>query len=352
MSCACGCGSPAPLAGPRRRKPLGAARGRSRYRGIGDAGDDVDLSADLGTYASAALADYATAKKIYDAASEAVQALNAKNEQQWKEVQAGMEAYVGILSTAAGVPWAGALFDAWFSQQSGATSGPGVCNTDPPKASDWPTLRTWAHYQDWAYPDPSGYDHGPPGSFEAWANPQLEYNIVLDVNCFGDKTQSNASLLAHLLAVWNTTHAGPSRTVKVTRINAACSRDSCPNPIPYTPITRALAEAFADKFPNGDYVNADGYIVQGTGTPVNATASFTVNDGPLIVPPKKVAVLKLPPSHPLATTAVRAASTAVETGASSPGGTAAAVATVGLVGAAGVFFYLRGLPPVLARLLR
>lgn len=333
----------------------------SRYhraqRSIGDAGDDstVDFNAEMSSLIDELQSDYDTAKKVYDAANATLQALQADTKKQWQTVQAGIETFATILGTAAGAPWASALFNAWFSQQPGAGAGPGVCSQDPPASPDWPTLKTWSHYMGWDPISGSPEPHPTPGTFDAWAMPQLEYNFVLLNNCYDQLAQPPEQLLAHLIATWNATHAGPAVTYKVTGINPDCPIvgsgtnrhfDCSHAPINrWDPIAAALSAQFTAMHPCG--------FGQNCNVPSNVTMTYTVNTGPEL---KKVANIRirLHGNAPAASSPAAAAAPVTIPAAApmTPGAKAATVAVVGLAGAAGAYFYLRGVPSFLAKLLR
>jgi len=326
---------------------------RRRVRTIGQSSDggDIDLSATLSSYVQTALTDYNAIKTAFAAAQQALDVLNAKTQAQWKTVQAGMETFVQILTTAAGAPWLGALFNAWFSQQPGAAAGPGYCVTDPPSAPDWPTLRSWKHYTDWGTPMASAYGPDAAGSFEAFANPQLEYNRVLMNNCFAGKAQDEATLLAHLVQLWNAAHQGPTRSIVRHNLNPVCNRcgsgwcSDCQEPYPWDPIASALWTTLDEKYP------CSGAFCTNPNEPKNATLSFVINDGPEIQQ-RKVVTLLPPPKHPLAPATAATAATTAHAAAASPTSTALAVTGLGVVAAGGLYVYLKGMPAFVARLVR
>ena len=301
MSCGCGCRGARPCA-PLGRVARSARRPASRYgrRMRSIAGDDDGSTIDFNAVMTTVVADVDAAHAVLEAASQAYQILASKQQADWKKLQAGIETYVQVLSTAVGAAWAGALFNAWFSQQPGAAAGPGMCVTDPPSSPDWPTLRQWKYYQPWGYPSSSTYPAAKAGTFEAYAYPILEYNLVLQNNCFADKSTPSSVLLGNLLSAWNLTHGGPSRTEKVTGINPDCPLvgsgsnryfDCSKAPINrWDPIAEALNEKMVELYPPGP-----GEIGLSSKAPMNVTMDYTVNDGPLI---QKHVTLRLPPVAP------------------------------------------------------
>ncbi len=306
---------------------------RGRFIGQDDSGTEIDFDIDVQKIVGTAMDVYETAKKAYDAANQILELVQAKEEKQWKALQAGTETYVSVLSNAVGMPYLGALFNAWFSQQRGAAAGPGVCATNPPSSPDYPTLKSWAYFHPWGYPSGSSYNSGKPGSFEAYANPILEYNAALVNNCFVAQAQIKSVLLAHLIAAWNATHAGPLgphpqpgpwHEVARTGINPNCTVRTngssryfdCSNvPINvWDPIADALEESFAEKYPPRP--GTSDFAISSL-APMNVTMSFAVNDGqPIAQPAVKTAHLllvhhpSLTPSTAVAKPIARASSAA------------------------------------------
>lgn len=311
-----------------------AAFDRSGTLGDDTSGSSDDFDTQVSSYVGDAMQTYDEAKTAYDAADQALKVLQAKSQAEWKTTQAAIETYVTALSSAVGVPYLGALFNAWFSQQPGAGAGPGVCATSPPPASDWPTLRAWGSYCGWDSLDCSaGYPTGQ-GAFEDWANPQLEYDLVLQNNCFSSKATPPAQLLAHLIAAWNGVHAGPTRVVTRTGINPNCplvgsgsSRhfDCSKAPINvWDPIALALTDAFEAQYPPRPGTSDFG--IAGN-APQNVTMTFTVNDGSQYG--AKTVTLKLPPkATPAAPTSTTAGNVA-RVGAVAAAGTIAVWAAMG-----------------------
>ena len=343
----CGCGCRGLGAVPTRSR----MRRRARARAIGDAYTDAlqqgesatetyvqaGTGVDVAAYVTEALQDGAEAKAAYDAVNAAVTALkDSDNYQATKDAMLVTEILATYLSTAVGVPMLGALFDAWFSQQPIAGEGPGVCGSDPPKDSAWTTLQAWPHYQSWGsifggYPVPA------PGSFEEFANVPLEYNRALQDNCFADKAKPPMAVLAHLIETWNANHAASSqRTITRKGLNPS----GWGVPPGYDPIAMALEASIL--YPPG-YTGT----VAAANQEYNATRSFVINTGPVILP--KVLTFRAPAGHPLST----GASATGPSSAASSGSTGVALAVLGLGGAAAFYVHTvgaAGLPAWLRKL--
>jgi hypothetical protein len=182
----------------------------------------------------------------------------------------------------AAAPGVGAVLALAYALGPKAASGPGLCATDPPHSPYLGDLQSWAHFQSW-----SGfwgsYTPGAPGSFEAFAYPVLEYNWLLQANCYADKASPAPILLGSLIASWNATHTSDStRTICRNVIPAAFAGQT------YDPIAEALSEAMYVKYtpplpPNPTFEQATNQTYQG---PRSVQTCFTVHNGPVIV--KKV----------------------------------------------------------------
>lgn len=203
-----------------------------------------------------------------------------------------------------------------------AHAGPGVCTTDPPASLSPGDLQRWPYYTPWqnsvANAAPSGNSwlpgNDPAGSFEDVANRALAYNRELEDNCFSSASLPDPVLLATLIAAWNATHAGPSRTI--TRQMPSGNIPSPPVP-GFDPISYALSQS--------DPASTKSKI------------SFQVNGGSQLT---KVVTLHLPP-HPNAGsgTAAQPTATTASTAGSIVKHVAVGTAIVGTVGAVGVGAY-------------
>lgn len=195
-----------------------------------------------------------------------------------------------------------------------AHAGAGLCATSPPAGSGWGDLKRWAHYTPWANSAANlasgaawyeGKDAA--GSFEDVANRALAYQRALYDNCFSNIAAPPPLVLAQLVAAWNATHAGPTRTITRAIPNLNALGSTAPGFDP-------LADALSGNDTSGK------------------VAAIKVNAG---APIKKVAVLKLSP-HPGAVSAAAPTAGAASSGSSS---TVALLAVAAAAGAAA--FYVR-----------
>jgi len=188
-------------------------------------------------------------------------------------------------TAAAAVPIAGPVFAGLlelYNVAPHASGGAGTC-ANPPRSNSPLDLTSWPNFTSWASFNGS-YGPDAPGSFEAYANPILEYNWLLAQNCFPQAKLPPQVLLASLIASWNAKHA-PSSTRVVQRVfDHITSFGANPN---YDPIADALYNAIVAKYTHlpdnatfADLVNPANY-----NGPDQTTSSFTVNTGGLILTP-------------------------------------------------------------------
>jgi hypothetical protein len=221
-----------------------------------------------------------------------------------------------------------------------AHAGPGVCSTDPPGGYGWGDLKAWPHYVSWAQ---SGANSAPPGqawtestdapgSFEQYANLALAYNEALADNCYANVAvipEGLPALLAQLVAAWNASHLGPTRTI--SRVMPYGSIGSYAKG--YDPIANAL-----------EWTDPSGALG-------GKTISFAVNAGPAIAT-KRVVKLSLPSAASQAADKAAAAAAATQAQQASSA-RVAVVATGAAVAAGALYVHLRGvasLPRWLRRL--
>ena len=206
-----------------------------------------------------------------------------------------------------------------------AGSGPGVCATDPPLGSAPSQLTAWPNFKSWAsFYGP--YLPGPADSFEAYANPQLEYNWLLFANCFSNSPSyvPPQAMLAMLISTWNSAHMATSvRTISRSGLNPP-GFSSAPN---YDPIANALEiDVVAKAMPQGD-LTFQQQIDAATNTPHNVTSSFQINDGP---PLSLLAQIQADAAAQIAKNKASAATIASTPAKTALGVTAAAAGTVTL----------------------
>jgi hypothetical protein len=228
--------------------------------------------------------DVATGRAYYDAFSQAAGAVSVSGGRvslspaAQEAVSGAIEATtLGAISVA--LPGAGAVFALALALAPKAAAGPGVCATDPPASGYLGDLQAWPHFQSWAATWGS-YPPAPAGTFEAFANPVLEYNWLLGANCFGDKATPAPILLGSLISSWNAIHtAASTRTICRTVTPAAFAGQQ------YDPIAEALSEAAYVKYtpplpPNPTFEQATNQTYQG---PRTLSSCFAVHAGPLVV---------------------------------------------------------------------
>jgi hypothetical protein len=198
------------------------------------------------------------------------------------------------------VPILGQALAVFLALSPKAGPGPGTCISQPPIVADpdhpKPSeLMAWQFYTPWAKFF-EAYNPGDPNSFEAYANAVLQWNWELAANCFGNLWAPPPVLLGALVASWNATHRGPTRTIARTGLN----NTGWGLPPGYDPIANALeAAVIAKGTPHPSASSAPPTWAQteaqNAALPSNVTSSFTINDGPEIGTVKTV-VLHLGPS--------------------------------------------------------
>ena len=324
MACACGCGQN--LSSLSRRRARGLGRSRLAI------GSSVAEQFDFGSYVPQGIQDdVATGQAYYNQFQQATQGTvtvgsNGSIHVSDQAAYAYADAVAGVV--AAAIPILGTAFAVLMAVAPHAGAGPGTC-ANPPAGPLPSQLVAWPHFTPWASPTSfPRYNPGAPGSFEAFANPILEYNWLLWANCFSNKWTPPAILLASLIASWNATHAGPSRTITRTGL---VQSGFVPYPSGYDPIAEALESALLAKYTAPDQTfeqatsGAGGYS-----GPYNAASSFQVNAGGLLL--KKVLTLHLPPAK-----TATAQTMAPAPAAASSGPSGATIAVVGIAAAAALW---------------
>jgi hypothetical protein len=181
--------------------------------------------------------DYATGSAYYEQFSQVASGIHFGGGGSIQLSDAASKAALTGMTAAltAAVPVLGAALGIILAIAPKAGAGPGVCSTDPPPGPLLSQLQSWDHFVPW-----NGVT-GPyaAGSFEAFANPVLEYNWLLGSNCFASAMTPAPVLLAALVASWNATHAASS-TRQVCRTWHAISYVADPG---YDPIADALSQA-------------------------------------------------------------------------------------------------------------
>ena len=334
MSCGCGCCGAASRSRAARRRLRGL--GRSRLAIGASAASTLVTTFDPLQYVPSEIQDkIATGASYYQAFSAATQGVSLGPHGTVQVSDGATNALLDTMIAAVGaaVPVLGAAFALIMAIAPRAGAGPGVCATSPPAGPLPSQLAAWPHFTSWAS-QYGTYPVGAPGTFEAYANPILEYNWLLWANCFGDKYIPPAVLLATLAASWNAMHASPP-TRTITRKGLA-NQDFGAYPAGYDPIAMAMETAiFAGEEATGETFQQ---ATTRSNLPGNVTSSLTVNSGPVKLKP-----LTLHFGSSLSKSAAPASG--------SSGSTAAAVAVVALGGAA-AFFVSRsgGIAPALRRL--
>jgi hypothetical protein len=233
-------------------------------------------------------ADYATAKGYYDAFHSATQGMslgkNGTVQISDANSKAALQSMIGAMQFIPVVGQAiGIALEVLMALVPSAGAGPGTCSTDPPRVADPKNpkpseLAAWPHHTSWESFHGGSYPRGAAGSFEAFANPLLEWNWELSANCFSDLYVPSPVLLGTLIASWNATHASTStRTVTRTGLNPAGFGTA---PID-DPIAEALEAAIIAKATRPGDTSFDA----GAGAPHNVTSSFIVHAGAVITAP-------------------------------------------------------------------
>jgi hypothetical protein len=241
--------------------------------------------------------DEATAAGYYSTFKSATQGISfGKDSQGFPNIQLSPQAQQYALDSMAlaaqVVPVAGQAFGVFLVllqvlPQAGA--GPGVCSTSPPPGPSLDQLRAWPNFTSWQSTN-GGYGPDVPGTFEAYANPLLEYNWLLGANCFSGNQTPSPMLLAQLLAAWNANHEGPARTISRTGLNPA----GWNTPPLFDPIAEALQNTWiGQNLPpnaNSSFENAINALQN---TPHDVTMNMTVNGGPEIISTPKRTIVPL-----------------------------------------------------------
>lgn len=280
MACACGCGA-RDVSRLTRRRQIGLAR--SRYRSIGQSAAQIAgaVQFNAADYVPPELiSDANTARSYYNQFSSAAQGVSIVNGRVELSDGASQAALGGIEAGLTAVaPVLGAALAAFLAIAPKAGPGPGVCATDPPSGPLLSELQSWPHFTSWAsFFAP--YNLGSAGSFEAFANPALEYNWLLFANCYSNKWVPPAVLLATLVAAWNGTHQGTStRTICRSGLNPS-GWGVGPG---YDPIANALESAILANCPTPAGATFEQVVNAPACMPQNATSCFHVNSGPLVV---------------------------------------------------------------------
>jgi hypothetical protein len=297
--------------------------------------------------------DAQTAMAYYNAAASATSGVTVgKDSHGWPNVQLSPGAYAAVTDTIVAVwgaafPIGGALYALLMALAPHAGAGPGTCVTDPvhvanPSAPTAAELRAWPHFSGWT-DQYSPYPIAAAGTFEAYANPILEWNWTLATNCFSQIAVPSPVLLAALIHSWNQAHDSSSSRV-VTRCGLVATGIPAPgggwlkDPPSYDPIAEALDGSVQLAHQTPGCTGFDCYNGQN-----NVCSSFTINTGPLKVKPL---TLHFGPSS-----GVGAKAPAPAAAASSVSGTTVAVVALG--GAAALFVAKSGgLAPALRALRR
>ena len=229
--------------------------------------------------------DYTTGKSYYDQFSKATQGITIGPHGTVAISDSAKQAIADSITAtvAAAVPVLGVAFAALMALAPSAGAGPGVCSTDPPINALPSTLAGWPHFWGWAN-SYGAYPQGAAGSFEAYANPVLEYNWLLGANCFGDRQIPSQVLLAGLIASWNAVHSASSKRTVSRSFQHIKSFGTNAN---FDPIADALLN---DVVAKNTHLPPDPTFQQATDPnaysgPDQATSSFVINNGGLILNP-------------------------------------------------------------------
>lgn len=293
MVCPCGCAR-RDVSRLTRRRAIGLAR--SRYRSIGQAAAQIAGAVNFhaADYVPPELINDAdTARGYYDQFSSAAQGVSIVHGRLELSDGASQAALGGIEAGLTAIaPPLGAALAAFLALAPKAGPGPGVCATDPPQGPLLSQLQAWSHFTSWpSFFSP--YTVGAAGSFEAFANPPLEYNWLLFANCYSNKWVPPAILLATLVAAWNGTHqASATRTICRKGLNPS-GWGLGPG---YDPIANALESAILAACPTPAGATFEELANAPPCEPQNAASCFAVHSGPLIV--KLIPLtLHLTPAH-------------------------------------------------------
>jgi hypothetical protein len=234
--------------------------------------------------------DVGAAVSYYQQAAAATSNIKVvKDSNGWPTVQLSPKAQavvVDLVNTYAyTIPVLGQLYAILVALAPQAGAGPGTCSTDPvhvanPAAPTMAELQAWPHFWGWT-DEYSPYPVAAAGTFEAYANPILEWNWTLNTNCFSSIATQPAVLLASLTHSWNQAHSGTTTRV-VTRSGLQATGVPAPgggwekDPPSYDPIAQALDQAVGLQYTDPNCSAFDCY-----NGPTNTSTSFTINTGPL-----------------------------------------------------------------------
>lgn len=243
---------------------------------------DLVTQFDLTSYVPAeAQASISTGVAYYNQIKAAAQTITVGPHGSIQISDAGAQAVEGavIAGVSALVPEIGVFYLAFqllMAVLPNAGAGPGVCATDPPLGSAPSQLTAWPHFNSWAAS--FGPYINPPNSFEAFANPALEYNWLLFANCYSTSPGyvPPPALLATLASSWNTVHSPSStRTITHTGLNQQWG-----TPPDYDPIANAMElDVIQKSMPPGN-LTFDQTVTATGNAPRNVTSSITINNGP------------------------------------------------------------------------
>ena len=269
---------------------------------------------DASSYIDTGSSVYSSASSAYTTVSSAADAISSDSTDKLA-IEATELAAITFL------PGVGFLIAAWLQKQPIAGAGPGVCTTDPPPGPSPSQLQGWQYYKSWESTFGQSYGPDAADSFEAFANPILRYNRMLEDNCYANNFVLPHVLLAQLVTLWNNSHRGPTRTITRTGLNPS-GWGLIPG---YDPIASGLEDAL--------YYDSSGNFIGSGDAPKDATSTLVINDGaeftvtPLTFSPAAVAQINA--SNGAATAiAATTTSTALK-----------GVAVAGAIGAVGVIAY-------------
>jgi hypothetical protein len=254
---------------------------------LSTAAGEVSTQFDVNDYVPPAVqSDIATGETIYDAASNvaANTTIGPHGSIAISDTarQAITSTIIGGISIVA--PELGAAYAILLAIGPKAGPGPGVCATNPPISPAPSSLVAWPYFKSWqSFFGP--YPSYPAGTFEAFANPVLEYNWLLFSNCFSDSDAyvPPPVLLGLLINAWNSKHQSTSqRTITRTGLNANFGQELGS----YDPIANALETALVAKYTASSNTANETFeqsIAAESAVPNNLSSSFVINNGPLIV---------------------------------------------------------------------
>jgi hypothetical protein len=284
--------------------------------------------------------DFATGEAYYNSFQQAASGVSFGSGGRVTLSPAAQQAVAGAIEGAviASVPVLGEAFAVLLAVAPSAGGGAGVCASSPPAGPLLSQLESWPHFQSWeSWNGP--YPAGAAGSFESFANPVLEYNWLLSANCYANKAGSSPTILAALVASWNAKHSSSSRRT-ITR-SGLVPAGFTGRPAGYDPIAEALEQAILAKYTPTAATQTFEQATSGEGGytgPHNASSSFTVNAGPLVLKPL---TLRFGPSSGVQLP-VTAKLVGPPLAASGPSGTT--IVVLGAAAAAGWWFLVKRKP--------